>query len=594
MKTTWKAFSLAALLLTGCGGHDVPIDNPTPTPDPLDTYRKQAVSWTTCATEQLGNYTSAAAQLGSALQCAQIVVPTDYSNPEGSQLTLSLMRVSAPDTANHQGSILINPGGPGADGLREGLSLALILRDVSPDNPLYTGLYQMSQRYDLVGFSPRGTVNASQLNCALTESEKFVAFLGEDRSASNLANAIYNVKLAADACKANPLTPFINTDTAARDLDIIRSVLNESKLDYLGYSYGTALGTWYARLFPENVGKMMLDGTVDIERPLALAVDADQAVAAQVVLDQVIAPYAASLSSVFDVGATVDEVRAIVPNAPIWAKQYVANNIYLPLGVRSLADNVVIVLAAVRGITEILATEPGLDGTTLRDRIASHRFATSDLANALVAQKAADASAYLDLYAANGAITTTSSSAANEVIPAESAVNIVVKCNDAPVSQDTQYWIDLGNSLLTQAPLYGGGTTANPCLSWGTPSVQKPSITGAQQAPAMLMVQGQYDPKTPLAGAQRTLGYLPKASMILVQNDNTHGIFPSQIACVDVTVGNYFAYGTQPARNTECSVPVLGASSETTATQKSSVAPQFLHPETTQERIEQRRRELQQ
>lgn len=102
----------------------------------------------------------------------------------------------------------------------------------------------------MVGFSPRGTGAGTTLTCTANEPSREVNFPSDDRSPANIEAMLYNLRLATKACQNNPLTPYINTEQTAWDLDLIRHLIGDAKLNYIGYSYGTWLGAWYAARFP--------------------------------------------------------------------------------------------------------------------------------------------------------------------------------------------------------------------------------------------------------------------------------------------------------------------------------------------------------
>jgi pimeloyl-ACP methyl ester carboxylesterase len=207
-------------------------------PADLREYYGQRVSWESCEQE---------------FQCASIKVPLDYEKPDGDSIEIAALKL--PASGNKKGSLLVNPGGPGGSGVD-------FVRD--------SGSTNISERvrsnYDLVGFDPRGVKRSAPVTC-LTDQER-------DAAAQQNYNLDIDVQLqaymdfnkaTAAKCVENtgPVLAHIDTVSAAKDLDILRAVVNDAKLNYLGYSYGTFLGSTYASLFPENVGKMVLDGALD-------------------------------------------------------------------------------------------------------------------------------------------------------------------------------------------------------------------------------------------------------------------------------------------------------------------------------------------
>ena len=246
------AGSLAVLLsLTGCtlfgssngGSNGASTGKADPSiaeaaPEELRSFYSQEVSWTACEGK---------------LQCAKIKVPVDYSKPDGDSIEIAALKM--PATGNKTGSLLVNPGGPGGSGYD-------FVKDAGATNISS----EVRSSYDLVGFDPRGVKRSSPVTC-LTDQERDAsrAKSYDLSSDAGLSEAIADNKATAAKCaeKTGPLLAHVDTVSAAKDMDILRAVVNDAKLNYLGYSYGTFLGSTYASLFPDNVGRMVLDGALD-------------------------------------------------------------------------------------------------------------------------------------------------------------------------------------------------------------------------------------------------------------------------------------------------------------------------------------------
>ena len=157
--------------------------------------------------------------------------------------------------SNKKGSLLVNPGGPGGSGYD-------FVRDAGSTNISE----KVRSNYDIVGFDPRGVKRSAPVTC-MTDQERDAsrAKVYDLDTDAGLAESIADNKAIAAKCaeKTGPVLGHIDTVSAAKDLDILRAVLNDTKLNYLGYSYGTFLGSTYASLFPDNVGRMVLDGAMD-------------------------------------------------------------------------------------------------------------------------------------------------------------------------------------------------------------------------------------------------------------------------------------------------------------------------------------------
>ena len=182
-------------------------------------------------------------------------MPFDYAKPDGRRFTLPVVKLPAADPAHRIGALVINPGGPGASGVQYALGARLEFPAA------------VLARFDIVGFDPRGA-GASQpaLNCEDgPQLDAFFATDDEPAYPAQVARVVAASEQFAAQCERNSgaLLPYVGTPNAARDMDVLRAALGESRLTYLGKSYGTYLGAWYAQLFPHRVRALVLDGAVD-------------------------------------------------------------------------------------------------------------------------------------------------------------------------------------------------------------------------------------------------------------------------------------------------------------------------------------------
>ncbi|MGV9327092.1 alpha/beta hydrolase [Streptosporangium sandarakinum] len=214
---------------------------------------------------------------GDGFECAKLPVPLDYGKPDGERIEISVIRL--PATGRRIGSILINPGGPGASGVEYARSARSVLSGA------------VRARFDVVGFDPRGVGGSSPVRCL--SSGDLDAYVGLDASPDSPAEVAAleegSRKFAA-GCQARSgrLLPHVGTADAARDMDRLRAALGDSRLTYLGKSYGTQLGAVYADLFPARVRALVLDGAVDTSlSPMAMS--AAQAHGFEVALDAFLA-----------------------------------------------------------------------------------------------------------------------------------------------------------------------------------------------------------------------------------------------------------------------------------------------------------------
>jgi pimeloyl-ACP methyl ester carboxylesterase len=227
------AVALASLiLLTSCAANE-----PEPLPS-LSQYETQELNWRDC----YGNY-----------QCATLLVPINYSDLTVGAFSLALLRYQALDQDRRIGSLIVNPGGPGSSGVDYAYNAEYI---VSPE---------ILERFDIVGFDPRGVGESSAIEC-LSDAETDASFAADPKPDDEAEFAIFISDARDYFAKCAEKTEHLrnySTLNSARDLDVLRAVLGDEKLNFLGKSYGSYLGTLYAKLFPENVGRLVLDGAVD-------------------------------------------------------------------------------------------------------------------------------------------------------------------------------------------------------------------------------------------------------------------------------------------------------------------------------------------
>ena len=187
-------------------------------------------------------------------QCATLTVPLDRADPSGPTINIALNRRPANDLSKRIGSLVVNPGGPGGSGLELAANLPATLPTALLD------------RFDLVGFDPRGVGESEGIVCT-TDAQKDERVALDDRPDTRAEiDALVQSRLDdGAACQGSDrdLIPYLTTIATARDLDLIRAAIGDEKLTYLGFSYGTHLGATYAQLFPTHVRALVLDGVVN-------------------------------------------------------------------------------------------------------------------------------------------------------------------------------------------------------------------------------------------------------------------------------------------------------------------------------------------
>jgi pimeloyl-ACP methyl ester carboxylesterase len=208
-----------------------------PQGDGLDGYYSQKLNWSGC---------------NDGFECSTFNVPIDYANPADGALQISVIRKLA--TGSALGSLVLNPGGPGGSGIEYTTYADYVVSDTLREN------------FDIVGFDPRGVGQSTPVECLTDkQTDEYIALDGSPDNQTEVDQAQAMSELFGQTCATNsPDTfKFLDTISASRDIDILRALLGDEKLNWLGKSYGTFLGATYADLFPDRVGRMLLDGAID-------------------------------------------------------------------------------------------------------------------------------------------------------------------------------------------------------------------------------------------------------------------------------------------------------------------------------------------
>jgi len=227
----------------------------SPSPD-LSRFYEQKIKWSACEGDGAGLLTSdadaTAVPKDKSIQCGKITVPLDYRKPRGDTVKVAMVRIKS--SGKPRGSLLLNFGGPGGAGVSGLLSAQKEFE--------YLG-----KGYDVVSFDPRGVGESSPVSCGDAGADE-PALEGDSDDPGAVLDEMRKI---ADECKkkSGPVLPYVGTVNVSRDMDVMRQVLGDKKLNYLGFSYGTRLGAVYTAQFPENVGRMVLDGVDTLTEDVA-------------------------------------------------------------------------------------------------------------------------------------------------------------------------------------------------------------------------------------------------------------------------------------------------------------------------------------
>ncbi|MFD7844631.1 alpha/beta fold hydrolase [Nocardia sp. NPDC059764] len=493
---------LAALAVTGLVGAvaytTTAVTDHAAAAEPLDRYYHQALTWQSCAEPGLD---------GLGAQCTDITVPLNYAEPQGRTTTVAISRIPATDPARRRGVMLSNPGGPGGAGL---------------DYFVDTGKAMTADvraGYDLIGMDPRGVGRSAAVDCRWPTGFG-LQFAGVD--AHGFAESVATQADLAARCAAaeGDRLPYFTTRNTARDMDVIRGVLGEEKLNYLGTSYGTYLGAVYTQMFPERSDRFVLDSTVDPDRYGASGLVQLMGPPNEAALDAW-AEWTAVHADEYRLGATGPEVRAGVENLiaraaaePVRIGDFEVDAHHLPLVLYIAFDSPNQYPLAARQIRE------------LTDAAAGVRVTPDD-----------DLAAKLDVIL--------------RARPRDSSPQMAVLCGDVGVPRDPRWYLRNIEAARATQPVFAAlAENISPCAFW-PPPVESPTVIG-NSVPA-LIIQSTGDTRTAYAGALGMHRALTASRLVTLENVAIHSIFgryPN--ACVYDAVNTYLRDGTLPGADLTC------------------------------------------
>ncbi|MGW4526876.1 alpha/beta fold hydrolase [Amycolatopsis sp. NPDC004378] len=507
MRTSKAGLAIAVSILVAAA-----VPAAATTPDPLAPYLTQKIAWDKCPFK------------AAKAQCALITVPRDWAAPAaGTDLKVSISRV--PATGAREGAILVNPGGPGG----QGTSLADTLAGLEP---------AVNEHLDFVGMDPRGTGQEGGDDAGfvcrvptgrIPQDDDLDA---RDRSARSITLHQRTPRAVAEACQSNALAPFVTTWQTAHDMDLIRALLGDEKLNYLGYSYGTWLGAKYASLFPGHVGKVVLDSSVNFEGRLQAAFEAFPKID-QRQFDRVYAPWLARRfpdqlgKTAAEVKKTWERVRAY------FGGQGLSPDVYdhLFVGNGNAKQWLVGALILTKGVE-------ALDGKT-------PPAALDPVSRAVFGRPAAR-------------LTAADVAAAQPDYADVPGTRLAVACGDQPTRAAAWYKL-LSDLQGPEYPLFGWAYgLSEPCGYWSDPPSHPLPNLPPEAAKNVLVVQGEFDPQTGYEQAE-SAARAAGVPMLSVADSPFHGQYAvSGNSCVDGLVSGWFRGAARPAATICPGVPLPG------------------------------------
>ncbi len=432
--------------------------------------------------------------------CTMLSVPVNYAQPGGRHISLALDMIPATaPKSRQQGIMLVNPGGPGGNGLPLAAEVA---QGISP---------AVAAEYDIVGFDPRGVGSSVP---ALSCDPGFFSGVRPNYIPANAAAEqvlIKRAKTYAADCQQRFgwLLPSMTTENVARDMDAIRAAFGVSKINYYAFSYGTYIGQVYATLFPDRVRRMVLDSVVD-PTGVWYADNVDQDYAFQGRMEAFFA-WVAKYDGTYHLGTTAAQVQAAWYRA---RKQLLAHPVNGTIGADEFDDTF-------------------LQGGYLDQLWPGFAQALSSYLNA------GQTGLLITQYQGNGA--------QNEN---EFAVYNAVQCSDVNWPRSWSFWTSDTERVYSKAPFqaWDNAWFNAACAFWPVRGPAKPLQIKGAGLPGILLLQGTLDPATPYAGAQNAHKLLPSARMVVVEGGGNHGQSLEQPSnsCVQGYLNAYLGTGALP------------------------------------------------
>ncbi|MEU5998863.1 alpha/beta hydrolase [Streptomyces sp. NPDC047197] len=468
--------------------------------DPLRQYTQQAPRWQRCDAKNPATY-----------QCATLKVPLNYSDPGGKKTDIATSRLKASSPKERRGILLLNPGGPGGPGLDLPVSgVADFSREVT-------------RQYDLIGFDPRGVGRSSPVSCGLTADEQD---LERPYKSESFAKDGEWARTVADKCRAKEgdRLRHLTTRNTARDMDVIRAVLGEKKISYVGFSYGTYLGAVYTQMFPRRADRFVLDSAVGPARYgrgmfRAMAERAGPAFTRWT-------QWTARRHATYELGRTPAEVRktfwdlvAQADRKPIdfGGTLFTGDAIRAQRATFSRVEKAATWIAELKTAAE--GKKPAPSGTP--EQVPGPRRPTSSR----------------DVPSDN-----------------ETASAWAVLCADTRTSwpRDPEQYRRDAIRDKARYPLSGDfESNIKPCAFWKPGS--EPRTTVANEVRALIL-QNEWDPQTPPAGGQSMHRALRGSRMVTVAGGEGH-IVNGTNSCADKSATVYLTTGRLPAKDLTCRAP---------------------------------------
>ncbi|WP_265445154.1 alpha/beta fold hydrolase [Flexivirga meconopsidis] len=472
----------------------------------LTKYTSQQLDWSaaTCPKE-VRTLGKAAARS----QCTKVVAPKDYSDPSKGDISLMVTRTTGEQPAKNPRYVFTNPGGPGGPAAR----FSVLVSALSP----------LGKNETVIGVDPRGTGESTPVSCKparsnVTDNRKLT-----DANVRELQAA---TKKMVDDCVAahGDYLPYITTDNTARDQDLVRQLVGAKTIDYYGVSAGTWLGAHYATLFPQQVGRFVLDSNTAFTDSFQTSFGY-QPMGFQRRFGGQFVPWAARHDSTYRLGSTPKDVQATFDKVRTAAGEG-------KLGV--FTPNVI-------------------DNVMAQEMYSDKSFATAAkflgfLDEAADGDRAALYQAFMLLQGGSDSYTDNR----------ESTTFMATTCNDTDWSKDPNSYVAAARSTGPKFPLTGYHQVVNPCAYW--PYKATNTKIDLSKAPKLMMVNTTVDPATPYEGAVKAHEASPNTVLLSVSDQGAHGaVLGSKNTCVTDAAYGFLTDGIALKQDSVCpGIPLPG------------------------------------
>ncbi|MET0839997.1 MAG: alpha/beta hydrolase, partial [Marmoricola sp.] len=464
-------------------------------PPELAPFYEQELDWKDCGDNE----------------CTRLEVPLDYADPDGETIELAVLRVPATRRDQRVGQLMVNPGGPGGSAVEYASSGALTFGST------------LSRYFDIVGMDPRGVAQSTPLECGDTEQTD--EYLSSDPDPDTPAEVTEYERINrayGDTClrRSGDLTRHMSTVEVAKDMDVLRAALGETKVDYLGASYGTLIGATYADLFPDHVRRMVLDGAVDPSLSNE-ELSVGQARGFETALDAYL-------------DYCIGEGDCVLGDTPAEAKERI-RQLFRDLDAEPLPT------ASGRPLTEGLARYGVIFPLYLEDYWG---LLTSALTQAIQDGDGDRLLILADQYSRRGPDGYTDNST-----EAFNAVNCLDYSDSVPVDRIPSKVDEFEDA----SPTFGGVFVydLSKCSLWPVKSTKTPQPLHAKGAPRIVVIGTTRDPATPYEWAKSLAAQLDSGHLISRDGDGHTG-FNRGNQCVDTAVQRYLVGGKVPEDGLSC------------------------------------------